>query len=74
MSVTAVGVKRIVALTRQKGLYCAMQRRGELSADEVTAVVVGIDAEIAAIRAQTDLALASVAAPFAPASKAGKGA
>lgn len=70
---TAVGVKRIVALTRQKAACCAMQRRGELSADEVAAVVVGIDAEIAAIRAQTDLALAPPAAPSAPASKAGKG-
>lgn len=74
MSVTAAGVKRIVALTRQKAAYCAMQRRGELSADEVTTLVIGIDAEIATIRAQTDLALAPPAAPSAPASKAGKGA
>ena len=74
MSVTAAGVKRIVALTRQKALYSSMARRGELSADELTMLVIGIDAEIAMIRSQTDLALAPPAAPSVPAQKAGKGA
>ena len=54
----ADGVKRIVALTRQKKSYQAMVRSKDLTQSEADAMIALCDKEIAALRAQEDLPLA----------------
>lgn len=48
-------VKKIVALSRQKSSFVAMFKRGDLTSDECKAAVAGVDAQIAAVRAQAEL-------------------
>jgi len=49
--------KRVVALTRQKKLYNAMVKTGDISRAEADAMIAVCDSEIALVRSQTVLEL-----------------
>lgn len=50
-------VKRIIGLSRKRASFAAMRKRGELSEAEAQLVIDQCDAEIAEIRAQSELSL-----------------
>lgn len=49
------GVKRVVALTRQRKAYNAMVKSGDLTRGEADAMIALCDQEIATIRSQMEL-------------------
>lgn len=55
----ADSVKRLVALSRQAAGYQSMVRRGTLLQSEADLLIAGINSEIAAIRAQSELSVGS---------------
>lgn len=53
-----ITAKKVVALKRQKGLYQAMAKKGDITDEECKALVADLESQISRVRSQTTLDLA----------------